>query len=328
MAVYSYLNIFYTIGTSLFDFAISRFTLFLVLSIVVFLIWELNRLSEIAIEKWQLASRLHIHPLIALFGCSLANVAIASFAAIQLLYLILEMGAQINTNHLRLLLAFGFRINLFLACVNAIVFFMEKLKKTQLEAERLKQLTTEAQFAALRAQINPHFLFNSFNVLSSLVYRDPDASFKFISQLSKVYRYLLDSHDSKVVSLRDELVFLQSYIYLLTMRFGDTIVIENRIDNEAGIMVPPAVLQMLIENAIKHNVVSRKNPLTITLFIEGQYINVSNSILEKDVKEESNGVGLRNIADRYRLLTDLAVKITKTEKEFLVQLPILTLSDS
>ncbi|HEY0744837.1 MAG TPA: histidine kinase [Chryseosolibacter sp.] len=328
LAVYSYLNIFYTIGTSLFDFAISRLNLFFVLSIVVLLIWELNRLSEIAIEKWQLSSRFHIHPLIALFACSLANVAVASFTAIQLLYLIMEMGAQVNANHLRLLLAFGFRINLFLACVNAIVFFMEKLKKTQLEAEQLKQLTTEAQFAALRAQINPHFLFNSFNVLSSLVYRDPDASFKFISQLSKVYRYLLDSHDSKVVSLRDELVFLQSYIYLLTMRFGDTIVIENRISNEAGIMVPPAVLQMLIENAIKHNVVSRKNPLTITLFIEGQYINVSNSMLEKDVKEESGGVGLRNIADRYRLLTDHAVKITKTEKEFLVQLPILTLSDS
>jgi two-component system, LytTR family, sensor kinase len=326
LAVYSYLNIFYTIGTSLFDFVISRRDLFIVLTIVVFLVWELNRLSEQAIEKWNIDRKLRIHPLILLFACSLLNVLIASFISIQVLYLIMNMDAQINTNHLRLLLAFGFRINLFLACLNAIVFFMEKLKKTQLEAERLKQLTTEAQFVALRAQINPHFLFNCFNVLSSLVYRDPDTSFKFISQLSNVYRYLLYNQDNKVVPLNEELAFLQSYFYLLTMRFGENVVIDNQIGEKTDHVVPPGVLQMLIENAIKHNVVSRKNPLTIRLAIEGNYIAVSNNILEKEVKEESSKVGLKNITDRYSLLSDEKVKITKTESVFLVQLPILKLS--
>ncbi len=204
---------------------------------------------------------------------------------------------------------------------------MNKLKKSQLEAEQLKKISIEAQFEALRNQINPHFLFNCFNVLSSLVYKDADTSSKFIAQLSNVYRYLLYNQEKKVVLLKDELGFIESYLFLLKIRFGENIVIENKIDRESEDQyVAPAVLQMLIENAIKHNVVSRKNPLSIRIFSRNGFIVIANNLQEKETKEESTQVGLQNIQSRYEFLSDEKVKIEKTEQEFKVSIPLLQLS--
>jgi len=329
LAVYSYLNILYTIGTSLFDFEISQPHLFGVLALVVFGIWELNRLADILIERKQLAIRLRIHPLILLFGLSLIAVCISAFASIELLYISIGKRPEVNTNHLKLLLAFGFRVNLFLACVNAIVYYMDRLKKTQVEAEQLKKISAEAQFEALRAQINPHFLFNCFNVLSSLVYKDADTSARFIGQLSNVYRYLLYNQQKKLVPLSEELTFLESYLFLIKIRFGENIAIINETPEQQDACVPPAVLQMLIENAIKHNVVSRKNPLTIQIDISENYIRVINNLQKKEVaEEESTRTGLHNIRERYKFLSNQEVRIEETDKEFIVQLPIIKISES
>lgn len=235
---------------------------------------------------------------------------------------------QLNNSHLTLLMVFGFRVNLFLNCLNAIVYYMNRLKKTQLEAEQLKKISIEAQFEALRNQINPHFLFNCFNVLSTLVYKDADTSAKFIAQLSTVYRYLLFNQEKKVVQLKDELDFLDAYLFLLKIRFGENIVVKNTIapDGEKFFMAP-AVLQMLIENAIKHNIVSKKYPLHIRLFSENGCIVVSNTLQEKEVKELSTQVGLRNITSRYLFLSNEPVKIFKTDKEFTVKIPLLLVDE-
>jgi LytS/YehU family sensor histidine kinase len=223
-------------------------------------------------------------------------------------------------------MAFGFRVNLFLNCVNAIVYFMDKLKKTQVEAEQLKKITAEAQFEALRNQINPHFLFNCFNVLSSLVYKDADTSAKFIGQLSNVYRYLLYNQDKKVVTLKEELEFLESYLFLLKIRFGENLVVLNNITCDTDkYYVPPVVLQMLIENAIKHNVISKKSPLEIMLKSENSSLTVSNKLQEKEVKEESTYIGLKNIKSRYLFLSNKTVNIEKTDEWFNVKIPLLEL---
>ncbi len=320
LSLYSYINILVTVGERLFDFELNGFYLFGVISMVVLGVWELNR----QVEKQVIKKSTGIHPLIILFLASIVHVVLVSTISLFVLYMVLGMPIQLNFDHWKLLTAFGFRINLFLNCVSAIVFFMNRLKKAQLEAEQLKKQNIEARFEVLRNQINPHFLFNCFNVLSTLVHKDADASSTFIAQLSNVYRYRLYNQENKIVPLKEELAFLDSYTYLLRTRFNENLLIENRISDRSDIiMVAPASLQMLIENAIKHNVASKKLPLKIILEKRDDYIVVSNTLQKKEIEEESTRIGLRNIIDRYKLLSDQPVIIERTPSQFIVKIPVL-----
>jgi len=320
LSLYSYINILVTVGERLFDFELNGFYLFGVISMVVLGVWELNR----QVEKQVIKKSTGIHPLILLFLASIVHVVLVSTISLFVLYMVLGMPIQLNFDHWKLLTAFGFRINLFLNCVSAIVFFMNRLKKAQLEAEQLKKQNIEARFEVLRNQINPHFLFNCFNVLSTLVHKDADASSTFIAQLSNVYRYRLYNQENKIVPLKEELAFLDSYTYLLRTRFNENLLIENRISDRSDIiMVAPASLQMLIENAIKHNVASKKLPLKIILEKRDDYIVVSNTLQKKEIEEESTRIGLRNIIDRYKLLSDQPVIIERTPSQFIVKIPVL-----
>jgi len=323
LGLYSYINVRVTVGERLFDFELQGFYLFVVMTFVVLGVWELNRIVELQLEK----RKTRVHPLILLFLASVVNVLLVCTVVIYALFSMVDLPLPLNFEHWKLLTAFGFRVNLFLNCVNAIVFFMNRLKKSQLEAEQLKKQNIEAQFEALRNQINPHFLFNCFNVLSTLVHKDAEASSQFISQLSNVYRYLLYNQEKKIVPLKDELAFLDSYSYLLRTRFNENLSIENKIAASDSIMVAPASLQMLIENAIKHNVATRKTPLHIQLERQGDFITVSNSLQRKEAEQESTKIGLKNIANRYKLLSNQEVKIEKTETHFTVKLPILYLEE-
>lgn len=320
---YSFLNIILTIGISFFNLTISNLALFIVITAEVLGVWETNRLADKFLEAAGAARKLKAHHLIILFVMSIAGVALITFANVQGLYLIMNKSGTASFENFKLLFALGLRVNLFLHCINAIVFFINKYKESQLETERLKKDTIEAQFEALRAQINPHFLFNCLNVLSSLVFKDADTSARFIGQLSNVYRYLLFSQEKKVVPLSEEIAFLQSYIFLLKIRFGENVIFNANLPNISGYYVAPAVLQMLIENAIKHNIVSAKHPLTVNLSTNGTQIEISNSLNEKSVKEESARIGLRNIRDRYKLLSETPVEIEKSNDWFRVRVPLL-----
>lgn len=320
LSIYSYINILVTVGERLFDFELNGFYLFGVLALVVLGTWEFNRLVENQFMKKSTA----IHPLILLFLASIVNVVLVSTISLYALYVVLGMPLHFNFDHWKLLTAFGFRVNLFLNCVNAIVFFMNRFKKAQLEAEQLKKQNIEARFEALRNQINPHFLFNCFNVLSTLVHKDVEASSKFIAQLSNVYRYLLYNQENKIVPLKEELNFLDAYTYLLRTRFNDNLLIENKISDCSDlIMVAPASLQMLIENAIKHNVATRQRPLHIVIEKQDDYIVVSNTLQKKINEEASTRIGLSNIVNRYKLLSDKPVIIKRTDAQFIVKIPVL-----
>ena len=324
LSAYSYLNLKFTVGNRLFDFEIGNITLFLTLTVCVLLIWELNRLAEKQLDRFHNLVNKKIHPLILFFGISLINVAVSSLLIMEVLYPIVGMPFQINLEHLSLLVAFGFRINLFLNCINAIFYYVERLKKSELDAAEFKKQSAEARYEALRNQINPHFLFNSFNTLTSLVHKDADTSARFIEQLASVYRYLLNNQDNRLVPLSQELHFLSAYLYLLKMRFGENILINQSISHDRKeLFVAPAVLQILIENAIKHNVVSRKQQLQIDLFTENDSIVVRNNLQEKNVKEASTQIGLKNIQGRYQFLSDKPIKIERTENDFTVKLPLI-----
>jgi LytS/YehU family sensor histidine kinase len=181
-----------------------------------------------------------------------------------------------------------------------------------------------ARFENLKSQVNPHFLFNSFNALTNLVYEDQDKAAKFIKKLSDVYRYVLDTRDREVVSLEEEMDFLKSYVFLQQIRFGEKLKIDIQL-NGIKSMVAPLALQMLIENAIKHNVVSEESPLTVKVYADDQYLAVENDLQKKVIlSEDKSGVGLDNIRKRYEFLTGREIVIQETPEKFIVRLPFIT----
>jgi LytS/YehU family sensor histidine kinase len=202
--------------------------------------------------------------------------------------------------------------------------FFLNWRDTKIDAEKLKRENIAARYESLKNQVNPHFLFNSFNALSNLVYEDPDKAVKFIKQLSEVYRYVLDTREKEVVPLQDELDFLKSYVYLQQIRFGNKLKIEIELAGQSG-SIAPLALQMLIENAIKHNIVSEEDPLIIKVYNEDGFIVVENNFQKKTVSvEPSAGVGLENICNRYQFLSNKTVQVEKSETTFKVKLPVLS----
>jgi len=191
-------------------------------------------------------------------------------------------------------------------------------------AEKYKKESAEFEFEMLQAQINPHFLFNSLNTLSSLVYEDADRSAEFIRKLSDVYRHVLDTRQKEMVTIDEELSFIGSFIFLLELRFDKKLRIEVNIDEKIlNRMIAPLTLQMLIENAVKHNIVSDKKPLEILIFNNDEYIIVENQLQPKSMQEKGSGMGLRNISSRYQALCGMEIIISNKNNKFTVKVPII-----
>lgn len=202
--------------------------------------------------------------------------------------------------------------------------FLINWRQAAIDAEKLKKESVIARYDSLKNQVNPHFLFNSLNTLTHLVYEDQDKSVKFIKQLSEVYRYVLDTRDKEVVSIEEELKFLNSYLFLQQIRFGNKLRIKNLLDDVHG-FIPPLALQMLLENAIKHNVISEEHPLEIEIFREGESIVVRNNLQKKSkISGDSSGVGLENIRRRYEFISNQPLEVADSGGYFLVKLPLLT----
>jgi sensor histidine kinase YesM len=327
LGTYSYLNILFTGGDQLINLPIPSGALLLIVLALVLLVWESNRLLQRAFSTPRFAAG-RVHPLIGHFLSSLAVSALIAISPLVVLHFVAPFADDLSWNNMKLSIGFTSRINLFLHCINAIVFYMDKYKQAQVEAEHLKIQSIEARFDALRNQINPHFLFNSLNVLSTLVYKDPDTSARFIEQLSNVYRYLLFNQDQKLIPLREELEFLNSYIFLLKIRFQENLNVDVRIQDEyKDRYIAPSTLQLLIENAIKHNVVSKRDPLTIRIYSENGQVParlvIQNNLQPKESQEPSAKLGLKNIQSRYDFLAGKeAVKIEK-DAHFTVKIPLL-----
>jgi hypothetical protein len=205
-----------------------------------------------------------------------------------------------------------------------VFYFYKTLQESKVKEQKIIATTANAQFESLKNQIDPHFLFNSLNVLSSLIEENPENAQKFTTSLSKIYRYVLEQKDKELVAVDEELAFAKIYMQLLAMRFENSISYELPESTNEDAKVVPLSLQLLLENCIKHNVVSSSKPLHIIISMEDNQLVVENNWQKKEVLSDGKGVGLQNIVNRYGLLTERQVKIIQNEKSFKVYLPILT----
>lgn len=205
------------------------------------------------------------------------------------------------------------------------VYLYREWWKTHFEAERLKKEQLQTQLDQLKSQIQPHFLFNSLSTLSSLVSEAPQKAERFIEELSSVYRYLLQTNEQSLTSLREELRFMKAYLHLLQTRFEEGIVLEMSVDdNLLDYLVPPLTLQLLVENAVKHNVILPDKPLRIRIYTdEAKNLFVVNSLQKKKSAGVSSRTGLKNIQEKYRLMGHPEVLVRETDEVFQVMIPLI-----
>jgi two-component system LytT family sensor kinase len=213
---------------------------------------------------------------------------------------------------------------IFVTLIYESVYFYKNWEQNVKQSEALARTNVQNQLDGLKRQLDPHFLFNSLNTLAALIEEDNDPAQKYLSLLADVYRYVLVSREKDTVTLEEEMAFLDAYLYLNKTRFRENLQVEKWVDEKSlQHQVAPMSIQMLVENAIKHNVVSKDKPLTIHISGDEEGLLVSNNIQEKQILETSTKVGLQNIVQRYSLLSESPVKIWKEENLFNVKLPFI-----
>jgi sensor histidine kinase YesM len=215
-------------------------------------------------------------------------------------------------------------VNLIVSLFFEVYFVFTDWKKLLIESESMKRETAELQYMALKNQVNPHFLFNNLNSLSSLIRLSPDKAIEFVDKFSRIYRYVLDMSDKVVVELKEELTFLQSYYFLQKIRYGDSLTINVNIDaDRLNDFVLPLSIQILIENAIKHNEVSSEHPMLIELVTENNFLVVSNNLQKKNNLAEGTGIGLVNLKNRYKHITELQPEFIVTTEKYIAKIPLI-----
>jgi len=218
----------------------------------------------------------------------------------------------------------GILVNLMFYMFLHVLYQSYHNQKVGIELERIKGDHLGAQYELLKQQVNPHFLFNSLNTLKYMVESDDKHSVDFILKLSDFYRFTLESRKLDLIKLTQELEILQAYVFLLKARFEEGIDLAMRIERDHyQSLLPPFTLQLLIENCIKHNVVSLEKPLRIQLYSENNYLVIENGLQPKRTPEASTGLGLENINQRYEHLFDKKITIEVTDTTFRVKLPIV-----
>ncbi|QMU27261.1 sensor histidine kinase [Adhaeribacter radiodurans] len=287
------------------------------------LIWETSRAVVLYTHR-----RYALQLSIKRFSLEVLGVFIANgvFYSAQL---IMHEGLQAlkKTNPLFILygLFYTFLYGVLVAAFYELLFYMEAWKKATQEAEELKKINLLVQLESLKNQVKPHFLFNSLNTLTALVEKDKAQAVKFIAELAQVYRYLLQSNEKELIALVQELQFTQAYFFLLRTRFGEGISLRVEVEEDLhSCLIPPLTLQILLENAMKHNQISARKPLIITIHGEaGEWLVIQNNLQPKRGIIASNGMGLANIAAKYKILNQPEVIILKEVDFFTVKVPLI-----
>lgn len=198
-------------------------------------------------------------------------------------------------------------------------------QESKFKSEELEKENTLIRFETLKSQLNPHFMFNSLNVLSSLIKSEPQKAQNFVDEFSSVYRYTLDVIENPVIEFKEELEYARSFLYLQKIRFDEALIVEINVDvSKLNLLVPPLALQTLLENAFKHNKVSTSSPLQIKIYDKDNNIVVENNLQLKLNSVESKGVGLNNLVKRYELLGENKPKFTMTEDKYIAEIPLIT----
>jgi len=224
-------------------------------------------------------------------------------------------------------LPFNFTAAIIISLSYEATYFFDKWKEQFRINEQLKNQQIKTQYEVLQNQMSPHFLFNSLNTLASIIPEDGDAAVSFTEKLSEVYRYILNNKERELVSLEEELAFVRSYLFLLRMRYPDNLSFDFQIEEQYHKMtIPPLTLQMLVENAIKHNIVSKTKPLHIDIYVEnGKSVIVKNNLQKKEIPDSSTKTGLENIRKRYHILGNKKIDVITSTTNFMVAVPLIDL---
>jgi sensor histidine kinase YesM len=216
------------------------------------------------------------------------------------------------------------------ACMVMITMVYEILflsKERELDSRIVKQLDRErsdAEMSALSNELDPHFIFNSLNTLNHLIISSPHQAYLFNNKFAQVYKYYLVNKSNALISLRDEMEFIENYFFLLQIRHENKLQLKTAIESPDHIlMIPTFALQILLENAIKHNEFSSEQPLEINIFLNGQYLKVSNNVKPKPYMVSSTGIGLKNLSARYKLLCNKDIVVELQNNDFVVKLPLI-----
>lgn len=215
-------------------------------------------------------------------------------------------------------------IALFITLILTSRAFLLEWRRASIETEQMKNERLKVQYQSLKDQLNPHFLFNSLNVLSNLVYENPDTANAFIEKLARVYRYVLDVQHEELVSLDREIAFAKSYLELQKIRFGDKLNYHVDVSPDSSVFIPPLALQLLLENALKHNKATRESPLQIDISRKGDVLEVRNNLQKRSDDAPPSGIGLSNIRERYRFFTEAPVGIQELNGTFAAELPLIS----
>lgn len=244
---------------------------------------------------------------------------------INYVWWVLIIGKETNYlfNQGLLILIIEFVVTIFITSILLSISFFKSWRESAINEERLKRESMAFQYKALKNQVNPHFLFNSLSTLSSLVYKDQDVATKFIKQLSEVYRYVLEHENNEVVNVKTEMGFVQKYLYLQQIRHGDYLKVHIGLKDCYEKMLIPASVQMLVENSIKHNIVSSDEPLEISILNNPDYIIIRNNLQKKSSFSDTGGIGLENLKARYGFLTNKPVVVEEESGFFIVKLPFI-----
>ncbi|MEO6489781.1 MAG: histidine kinase [Ferruginibacter sp.] len=326
LSVYTYLSTELCRVYFYFQIKIEWYYAFLTILSITLCVWEANRGLELLIKKFILSLANKAKGLLIFFILGCFATSLLTIGIVLIVGMVLHNNSFEQTiSPIKLNLIYAWLANLLFHLVNAIVFYFIEYKVKLTEAETFKRLSSQAELQVVRNQVNPHFLFNNLNVLSSLILQNNAEANKFVEEFSKVYRYILNNHEKELVDLETELYYIDPYIFLLKKRFSEGLHVKLDIPHHyRQLRIIPAALQLLIENAIKHNIVSFQRPLYIDIQIgTSDTIVVSNNLQSKMTIEKSTGIGLQNIIKRYGIITSREVVINTEESLFKVTLPLL-----
>ena len=289
-----------------------------------FALWEGNRAIVMNLRRWyphneQTARRLTLQVPIAILFTAAASLFIYQMFEWFGVVICDSLSEKITGTVINLI------PTLFVLSIYEGAYFFDEWKQNFQRSEALAKENIRSQFEALKNQLDPHFLFNSLNTLAALIDESNEPAQKYLEQLSDVYRYVLVSKQKETVPLHEELAFVEAYIYLNKTRFRDNLIVKNELPASAmQQLVPPLSIQILVENAIKHNIVSKDKPLTLRLSMDTHgYITVENNVQKKNILEKSTKTGLQNMINRYALLTSQKVEVLHTDDIFSVKIPPL-----
>jgi two-component system, LytTR family, sensor kinase len=235
------------------------------------------------------------------------------------------LSYTLQANDLKYGFIVGLCTNMIFETLWEVAYIIDKFKEATAEKEVLAQMQLQQEFEGLKQKVNPHFLFNCFNTLSSLIAEDKEKAEQFLDELSKVYRYLLRNNENGMSTLENEIKFIKSYFQLLKTRHGEAVTLQMEVEKEyLPYLLPSLSLQMLVENAVKHNALSKNKPLNIEIFTTaGNKLVVNNNLQRRTVKAPSNKIGLENIKAKYELMHQTGFQVMEDNKNFTVILPLV-----